>query len=120
MSMRATALALFVALLFPTAAVMLASPADPACCCTSKGGKTCPMKRRAQTCDMSREGICGIQQRSDHGTAVLPLIGDRQPAVLAEAIHSAFHRTSRSLVARDVFLVTRFLFPPEPPPPKRA
>jgi hypothetical protein len=74
------------------------------------------MKRKASACG---ELTCGIE-RSMPSAAVIPLIGDRQPAVLVEGRSVTGPAAATVLTVRSIRVGSRFLKPPEPPPPKAA
>ncbi len=110
MTMRATALVLFVAMLFPTAAAAFAPPAAASCCCKLEAGASCPMKN-ARSCGM---------QSPEERTAVVPLVGEHRPAVLIEIKPASVYVAAESFGTRVMHLATRLVNPPDSPPPKPA
>ena len=116
--MRAMALGLLLALLFPTAAAFASRTA--ACCCAPKGGASCPMKRKAApSCDAKSARTCGLK-RSETSTAIVPFLGYHEPFVLEPASAAATPADAGSFRAREARTDSFFLEPPDPPPPRRA
>lgn len=110
--MRIAAVVLLAALLFPTAAALASRMGSPCCC---KAAKTCPMKRKAESCSKTGSLSCGVRH-----TERQPAIGTQMPAILAAAAVPRVYASPARYRAAAPRVSVHELQPPEPPPPKQG
>jgi hypothetical protein len=113
--MRVIAAALLLALLFPAMATTVLR-AGVACCCVSKAGSSCPMKRSATACSTAASS-CTVSRAE---SAAVPNLGIQRPATLTPFIIAAVDLTIESHAPARFIFAARFLDAPDSPPPERG